>query len=398
MDLSVSVASDSVIYKSDVYSASGGSTFSGWGHKPVLILVGIRLGLDGVHPRYYETLKTFLRMKSCVGIAGGRPSSSYYFFGYQSDSLFYVDPHIIKPAMTIKSPPTEAELKTEIESLLRCNSLSSSATTATSATSSSADYQQTPTKSTPNSTPSTTPTKQLSKNGHRRRKTSMMLGGVTNKNRRRSSSSATLHKPIEEASSPSSSSVDDSVGWRKLSHYPSTSSHSIPQTIPESSSFLRDIPKLDELSDKWYIDTYNASSVSSYFCDKPRKMNMNQMDPSMLLGFVVRDEEEFDDFVREIRELPQQIFSVADVPRSYRDEDSVQSISSSSKSSRRSSASSRCSGTSIKDPNHDQDHEDWVETSRKDSIEDEGVELVDRVNLTDEESMSSLEDCLIEKS
>ncbi|TIB15095.1 hypothetical protein E3P89_00718 [Wallemia ichthyophaga] len=369
VDLSVSVASDSVIYKSDVYQASGASTE--WGHKPVLILVGIRLGLDGVHPRYYETLKAFLRIKSCVGIAGGRPSSSYYFFGYQSDSLFYVDPHMIKPAMTTRVPPSEAELKTEIESLLRCNSASSGSTSGSTSTSD----KQPGTKSTP-STPNTTPTKHLSKNGHRRRKTSMMLGGVTNKNRRRSSSSATLGEEgeIEDClpSSSSQSSQDDSVGWKKLSHFPSTSSHSVPQTIPESSSssFIKDIPNLDELSDKWYIDTYSGSTISSYFCDKPRKMNMNQMDPSMLLGFVVRDGEEFDRFVREVRELPQQIFSVADAPRSFGDDEDVQSISSSSSSSN--------VGASVAQA---QD-EEWSNI-RKESMEEEGAELVDRMKLSD---------------
>ncbi|KAJ7829845.1 hypothetical protein B0H13DRAFT_2372310 [Mycena leptocephala] len=40
-----------------------------WGDHPVLLLLGIQLGLDGC-------LYTF---PQSVGVAGGRPSSSYYF-------------------------------------------------------------------------------------------------------------------------------------------------------------------------------------------------------------------------------------------------------------------------------------------------------------------------------
>ncbi|KAJ7442939.1 peptidase family C54-domain-containing protein [Mycena galericulata] len=37
-----------------------------------------------------------------VGIAGGRPSSSYYFVGVQGDGLFYLDPHHSRPAVPLR--------------------------------------------------------------------------------------------------------------------------------------------------------------------------------------------------------------------------------------------------------------------------------------------------------
>lgn len=40
-----------------------------------------------------------------MGIAGGRPSSSYYFVGSQADNLFYLDPHHARPAVPLRSPP-----------------------------------------------------------------------------------------------------------------------------------------------------------------------------------------------------------------------------------------------------------------------------------------------------
>lgn len=63
--LGVSVAADGgVIYQSDVYAVSHSVIGPpqryarlSWGDRGVLILIGIRLGLDGVNPVYYDTIK-----------------------------------------------------------------------------------------------------------------------------------------------------------------------------------------------------------------------------------------------------------------------------------------------------------------------------------------------------
>lgn len=79
--IAVATATDSIIYRSDVYAASNlpsddwnriSPTFNPnrkkkrdnaeakegkWGERAVLILVGIRLGLDGVNPIYYDSIK-----------------------------------------------------------------------------------------------------------------------------------------------------------------------------------------------------------------------------------------------------------------------------------------------------------------------------------------------------
>ncbi|KAJ7673030.1 hypothetical protein DFH06DRAFT_1319245 [Mycena polygramma] len=72
------------------------------GDRPVLLLLGIRLGLDGVNPIYYETIKLLYTFPQSVGIAGGRPSSSYYFVGVQGDGLFYLDPHHSRPSVPLR--------------------------------------------------------------------------------------------------------------------------------------------------------------------------------------------------------------------------------------------------------------------------------------------------------
>lgn len=74
---------------------------------PTLILVGIRLGIDRVTPAYWEALKASLQLPQSVGIAGGRPSSSHYFFGIQGDQFFYLDPHVTRSALPFHRNATD---------------------------------------------------------------------------------------------------------------------------------------------------------------------------------------------------------------------------------------------------------------------------------------------------
>jgi cysteine protease ATG4 len=78
-----------------------------WGRR----CIGIWLGIDGVNPVYYNTIKVcdsflFFHMRSIdvnmkalytfppsVRITGGCPLSSYHFVGSQADDLFYLDPY-----------------------------------------------------------------------------------------------------------------------------------------------------------------------------------------------------------------------------------------------------------------------------------------------------------------
>lgn len=67
--------------------------------KPTLILLGLRLGIDKVNEIYWDSIKAFLASPQAMGISGGRPSSSHYFYGYQGNNLFYLDPHHPRPAL-----------------------------------------------------------------------------------------------------------------------------------------------------------------------------------------------------------------------------------------------------------------------------------------------------------
>lgn len=59
----------------------------------LLVLFPIRLGIDRTNAFYHPSLLQLLSLKQLVGIAGGKPSSSFYFFGHQGNDLLYLDPH-----------------------------------------------------------------------------------------------------------------------------------------------------------------------------------------------------------------------------------------------------------------------------------------------------------------
>ncbi|RIA84128.1 hypothetical protein C1645_784824 [Glomus cerebriforme] len=110
--LSVHVVTDGVVYKNEVYKAAQNNRSGRF--QSVLILVSTRLGTDNLNPKYYDALKAYFRFPHSAGIAGGKPSSSYYFIGTQGDDLFYLDPHHSRPALELKEIQnfTEEEMAT----------------------------------------------------------------------------------------------------------------------------------------------------------------------------------------------------------------------------------------------------------------------------------------------
>lgn len=100
LDLNVYISTDSGdIFEDEVLKL--GKNDSSDKFTPILILCGVRLGVKNINPIYWEFLKLCLEIKYSVGIAGGRPSSSHYFFGYQSNDLFYFDPHLAQNAILL---------------------------------------------------------------------------------------------------------------------------------------------------------------------------------------------------------------------------------------------------------------------------------------------------------
>lgn len=99
----------------DVYEDKLRALWPGSVIQPTLILLGVRLGPDRITPVYHPALRDLFTYPQSLGIAGGRPSSSHYFVGVQSDTFFYLDPHTTQAALPHRASPSEYT-ETEIAS------------------------------------------------------------------------------------------------------------------------------------------------------------------------------------------------------------------------------------------------------------------------------------------
>lgn len=80
---------------------------------PCLVWLPMRLGINELNPNYIPIVKALLSTPLAVGLGGGRPKSSYYFFGFVENDLLYLDPHVTRAAVQAKKADelTEEDLK-----------------------------------------------------------------------------------------------------------------------------------------------------------------------------------------------------------------------------------------------------------------------------------------------
>ncbi|KAF8054328.1 peptidase family C54-domain-containing protein [Lyophyllum atratum] len=318
--LGVSVATDGVLFQTDVFTAShtGASSVrspkrhtkalsSAWGDRPVLLLIGVRLGLEGVNPIYYETIKLLYTFPQSVGIAGGRPSSSYYFVGSQADNLFYLDPHHARPAVPLRpAPPVPAQQgyrettpESDRDKHRPPPTSPSSVRTGSSTFSYHAPLSPSPLQK-EFSTGSDSESSGLHSNNHsytynynpRASRSPPPSVKQQQHTRFRSASASQSHSPVHSSHSPSPS---DPLDLRDLT-YPSH---------PSSG--------LDPLQEH-YVTAYPPSELKTFHCERVRKMPLSGLDPSMLIGFLCKDEADWVDLRKRVAGLPRVVFSVQDEP------------------------------------------------------------------------------------
>ncbi|KAH8091391.1 peptidase family C54-domain-containing protein [Cristinia sonorae] len=303
--LGVYVSTDGgTIYESEVFEASHSSFGAprryarrNWGDRAVLILIGHRLGIDGVNPIYYDTLKTLYTWPQSVGIAGGRPSSSYYFVGSQADNLFYLDPHHARPAVPLR-PPT----------LRETSPLSTRQTSPEPSYSSDRErerdrdkYPRTPHRHVRSPTSPTSARSSTS--------------GNSSFSHRPPISPSPLQQQLSSSSAASSNSESSHTRWHTSAH---------PESDMDSreleGSRLGDISELDPLQ-QHFVTAYSTADLKTFHCDRVRKMPLSGLDPSMLMGFLCKNEQEWIDFKAKVAELNSKyratVLSIQDEPPNW---------------------------------------------------------------------------------
>ncbi|KAI8983166.1 peptidase family C54-domain-containing protein [Trametes punicea] len=301
--LGVAVAADGTLYESDVYAASRSALYSTrrhghtrmeWGDRAVLVLIGIRLGIEGVNPVYYNTIKTLYTFPQSVGIAGGRPSSSYYFVGSQADNLFYLDPHHARPAIPLRPPPSNAwDRQNSPETY-------------------GSDRERERERTYRPSQHFRSPTSPFS---------SGRASGTTSGGSSFSYRSPTLSpSPLQQQFSTSSASTSQSESSQSHMHARWQSSSVLPDDSAEMDSRELGLGADLDPVQRHYVTAYSPAELKTFHCERVRKMPLSGLDPSMLLGFLCKDEGEWLDLKDRIAELfrtNKSIFSLANEPPQY---------------------------------------------------------------------------------
>ncbi|KAF8215429.1 hypothetical protein K438DRAFT_1955408 [Mycena galopus ATCC 62051] len=321
--LGVSVVTDSTLYQTEVFVASHSLTSSSssaasrnskeskrWGDRAVLLLLGIRLGLDGVNPMYYNIIKVsscfliFLLLEANVlssastpspnrSASRGGPSSLYCFIGVQGDGLFYLDPHHSRPAVPLRPFVGEPSLSIPQSPSSHGHGPPTSPSTmhdSRRSLSPEAAYTR---------SGSTSPHSGFARGGSMSPEQVYSHGGPMSPNFAHRHGQG--HSPMTE---------DELVIVCPASH-----------SRPSADSYLY-VPNaahpahgpMSTAEEAYFAHAYSAVEMHTFHCERVRKMPLSGLDPSMLIGFVVRDEAEWVDLRRRVKELPRTIFGIQEEP------------------------------------------------------------------------------------
>ena len=77
-------------------------------NRAFIVMIPVRLGINDVDSSYFPKISGLFHVPQFLGIAGGRPHSSLFFFASQGNHLYYLNPHYVQA--TIPPPATIATL------------------------------------------------------------------------------------------------------------------------------------------------------------------------------------------------------------------------------------------------------------------------------------------------
>jgi cysteine protease ATG4 len=250
-----------------------------------------------------------------VGVAGGRPSSSYYFVGTQGDSLFYLDPHFTRPAVPLKTPPAPARRTPPRPHWQKPSTTSSGSDDAVIIDSPDAPGRGIKPLTTyaldevdedelsDSSSTTSSPTNRV------RRSTIRAVNPNVNvevDDRHTPPASPTrkskTHTP-DSPTTPLASSPTKPVGINMDSNHPTAPAPAPPARSRLATESGTDPVLAEDVSSKWFATAYTEAQLRTFHCDKVKKIPLSNVDPSMLLGFLCKNEADFEDFCERVNKV-----------------------------------------------------------------------------------------------
>jgi len=103
------LSNDSVLYLDEITKLCTSNTTSSRPWNSLFIMIPLRLGINSLNDVYISSLKSLFSFPQSLGIVGGKPRAAMYFIAYQDSSLFYLDPHIVQPAIDMSKDSFSSE-------------------------------------------------------------------------------------------------------------------------------------------------------------------------------------------------------------------------------------------------------------------------------------------------
>ena len=266
-----------------------------------------------------------------MGIAGGRPSSSYYFVGSQADNLFYLDPHNPRPAIPLRPLPADVTAGAADPDAQREVGAASDSEREQDPSRPQPQYRKQPQQQRPQrapASPSSTRTGSSNFSYHAPVSPSPLQHQFSNTTATTGSSSSSggydhsynnsyPYSPHSRSPPPSYHQQSDGRWRRSASTSAGSSNHHpgvevmdprelgvLTQGDGDGDSVPNDSMRrgLDPVQ-LHYCTAYSAAELKTFHCERVRKMPMSGLDPSMLIGFLCRDEKDWWDFRKRVTDV-----------------------------------------------------------------------------------------------
>jgi len=89
------------------------------GGRALQLIVPLRLGLNAVQNEFIQPLVNMFHFPQFVGIVGGEPHSSLYFFASQDSNLYFLNPHVVQSTVEPPVPPEALNLESYLPTIIR---------------------------------------------------------------------------------------------------------------------------------------------------------------------------------------------------------------------------------------------------------------------------------------